>query len=104
MKYIFEITIKDGCSEEDYIQAWKNGSTIIQKQEGAQGTKLYKKNGEEGKFIAIASWESKESRDKAMENLKSIDAGVQKILSKHREYGDIEALGNFEEVAKVEPK
>lgn len=43
MKFIFEIKIKEGHTPEAYIEAWKNGSGIIQASKGAQGTILFQK-------------------------------------------------------------
>ncbi len=97
MKFIFEIKLKPGHTEEEYKAAWKRGGSIIQKEPGAQGTKLYNKIGESGKLIAIATWESKAVRDAAMEHLKYVNAETTDILEKHKEYGEINILGYFEE-------
>lgn len=102
MKFIFKIKIKNGHTEEDYIEAWRKGSSIIQESVGTKGTKLYRKINEPGTLIAIAEWESKELRDKAMKKLDQ-DLELQEVLTKHREYGDIEIIGNFDEIASVEP-
>lgn len=103
MKFLFKVNIKDGHSEQEYIEAWKNGSTIIQKSEGAKGTILYRKTGEPETLIAIAEWESKELRDRAMEILDK-NADLQTILRNHKQFGETEVLGNFEEIARVEPQ
>ena len=104
MKFIFKIKIKEGHSEQEYIDAWKKGSAIIQASEGAQGTALYRKIGEPGTLIAIATWESKEARDTAMKKLKEVEPTIRAILDKHTEYGNRENLGNFEEVGRVDPQ
>lgn len=103
MKFIFLVKIKEGCSAEDYIEAWKKGSEIIQKSEGARGTALYKKVDDSGSFIAIAEWESEEARKKAMQKLDEAGLEVQQVRHKHKDYGDMEALGYFEEVSRMEP-
>ena len=103
MKYIFEIKIKEGFTEGQYIEAWKSGSSLIQKSEGAQGTILYKNIYEPGKLLAIATWESKEKRDTAMKKLKEETLEVLEVLNKHDEFAERNTIGNFEEVARVDP-
>lgn len=103
MKFIFKIKIKERHSEQEYVDAWKKGSAIIQASEGAKGTVLYRKIGEPGVLIAIAEWESKELRDAAMKKLHEAEPEIQAILNRHIEYGERENLGNFEEIDRVEP-
>lgn len=103
MKFIFKIKIREGHTEQEYIEAWKKGSAIIQNSEGAKGTILYRKINETETLIAIAEWESKELRDKAMKKLDEADAEIQKVLNRHKEYGETEILGNFEEIGRVIP-
>ena len=80
------------------------GKQDIQKEPGAQGTKLYRKIGEPGTFIAIATWESKEARDKAFAHLKTFDPQTKEITDKHKEFGDTTVLGFFDEPAEsVDP-
>ena len=38
MKYIFEVTVKDGHSAEEYADAWVRASELIQQAPGARGT------------------------------------------------------------------
>ncbi len=99
MKFIFKIKIKEGCTEEQYLNAWTKGSEVIQQSEGAEGTTLYRN--EKGELLAIASWESKEKRDAAMERLKA-DQTTEEVRNKHREFGETEILGNFEEIGRVQ--
>ena len=101
MKFIFTVKIKEGHTEQEYIDAWKNGSSIIQKSLGAKGTTLYRKIGEPGNLIAIAEWDSKEARDAAMKKLDEADEKTKKILKRHRDFGETKILGNYEEVASV---
>ena len=101
MKFVFEVRIKAGHTEDEYIEAWKNGSAIIQKQPGAQGTKLHRKIGEPGVLLAIASWESKEARDVATRNLEKVDPQTREILDKHKRYGDITVIGAFEDSFQI---
>lgn len=102
MKFIFTIRIKEGHSEAEYIDAWKKGSAIIQQSTGAKGTILYRNLNEPNTFIAIAEWESKEARDAAMKKLQEEGIEVQTLLKKHKDFGNTETLGNFEEIARVE--
>ena len=102
MKFIFTIKIKEGHSEQEYIDAWKKGSAIIQKSEGAQGTVLYRKIGEPGTLIAIATWKSKALRDIAMKKLDETEPEIQIILNRHKEHGATEVIGNFEEIDRVD--
>ncbi len=97
MKFIFEVRIKAGHIEDEYVEAWKNGSAIIQKQPGAQGTKLFRKFDEPRVLVAIANWESKEAREAAMKNLEKADPQTKEILDMHTRYGDITVIGAFEE-------
>ena len=101
MKFIFEVRLKSGFTEKQYIKAWQNGSEIIQRQPGAQGTRLHRKIGQESTFIAVASWISKEARDNAMAKLEDADERTREILNKHMLYGDITVIGSFEE-AEIE--
>jgi len=97
MKFVFEVKVKPNATEEQYVQAWQKGSEIIQRQPGALGTELHRKIGEEGVFLAIATWESVEARDRAMAELKGMDQEMQEILSRHEEFGDITVIGAFED-------
>ena len=72
MIYVFEIKIKKGSKIDEYVSAWKTGSAIIQKMPGAHGTRLYSKIGDAKTLLAIAEWESKEARDKAMSKLDNL--------------------------------
>src|SRR3989344_8244664 len=97
MKYIFEIKIKLGSTVEEYVEAWKAGSAIIQKSPGARGTRLYRKIGEPDRLLGIADWESKEARDRAMEKLEETDPATREVLDKHETYGEITKLGAYDE-------
>lgn len=105
MKFIFKIKIKEGHTEQEYIDVWKRGSAVIQKMEGAQGTALHRKIGELGTLLAIATWESKEARDAAMKKLQEVDPETRRIIDAHKEYGETDSkmLGNFEEIERVNP-
>ncbi|HVS78915.1 MAG TPA: antibiotic biosynthesis monooxygenase [Candidatus Saccharimonadales bacterium] len=104
MKYVFEVTLKPKVSRQQYIDAWKKGSAIIQKQPGALGTELHEKIGADG-FLAVASWASKDARDRAMSELKNADAETRAALDKHLEFGYIKIIGSFEDAEwKVNPR
>ena len=100
MKFIFKIKIKEGHSEQEYIDAWKKGSAIIQKSLGAKGTILHRKLDEPRVLIAIAEWDSKDLRDLAIEKLNQ-DPEIQRIINHHKEFGEMEIIGNFEEIERV---
>ena len=97
MRYIFQVTIKEGATVEQYVEAWKKGSELIQKHAGARGTRLLKAIGEPNKLIAIAEWDSKQSRDEAMKALSKSDAETQKVWHGHNEFGEISKVGAFDE-------
>ena len=97
MKYIFEIKIKPGHSVSEYVSAWERASEIIQQSDGARGTKLFKKVGEQDKLLAIATWESKTARDTAMKRLGHSDRDIQGVLHKHEEYADLRTIGEFDD-------
>lgn len=94
MKYVFLVHLKPGYTAEEYAGAWMQASEIIQRAYGAQGTRLHRKVGDSNTLLAIASWDSKTSRD-AMEG--QPDPRVMAILTEAREYCDITLLGEFEE-------
>jgi heme-degrading monooxygenase HmoA len=94
MKFIFEVHIKPGHSAEQYADAWVRTSEIIQRAPGARGTQLHRKIGDPNTLLAIASWDSKASRD-AME--KRRDPAVAAILSEAAQHCDIRLIGEFEE-------
>lgn len=97
MKYIFEIVIKPGHQVDEYVAAWKRGSAIIQKRPGARGTRLYRKIGEPNRLLAIAEWDSKEARDKAMTDLDNLDEETKNWVHKHEEFGEFIQIGAFDE-------
>ena|SRR3989338_6077500 len=97
MKYIFLIKVKSRYSVNDYVTAWKQGSKIIQKMPGARGTRLYHKFGSPRTLLAIAEWDSKEARNKAMTKLKNSDEKIKEILHKHRKYARFIKIGEFDE-------
>lgn len=104
IKYIFEIKIRIGYTAQEYIDAWKKGSAIIQKTKGAKGTILFRKLGDQRTLLAIATWESKEARDAAMKQLKSEKLEIREIIDKHKKYATFNQLGYFEEMAQVSPE
>ena len=65
MKFIFRVRIKPGHTAEEYAAAWVQASEIIQSATGALGTRLHRRIGKPDELLAIASWDSKSSRDAA---------------------------------------
>jgi hypothetical protein len=94
MKYLFEVHIRPGHTAEDYADAWVRASRIIQQAPGARGTKLHRKIGDDNTLLAIASWDSKHSRD-AMEG--KHDATVSAIIRSAAPFCDIRLIGEFDE-------
>lgn len=94
MKYIFEVRIKPGHTAEQYAAAWVRISEILQRAPGAQGTRLHRMIGHPHRLLAIASWDSKVSRD-AMEQRR--DPVVRSILNEAAQHCDIVLIGEFEE-------
>ncbi|MEO8431474.1 MAG: antibiotic biosynthesis monooxygenase [Acidobacteriota bacterium] len=96
MKFIFEIRIKSGHTVDEYVAAWSRGSAIIQRAPGARGTRLHRKIDEPNTLLAIASWDSKASRDASEAYLRPDDA-MKAILDAHSQYADFTVLGAFED-------
>jgi len=94
MKYIFEVTVKDGHTAEDYADAWVRASELIQQAPGARGTELHRKIGEPNKLVAIASWDSKADRD-AMDATRN--PRILEIIKSAAPFVEIHSLGEFED-------
>ncbi len=94
MIFVFEVHVRPGYAAEDYAEAWVRASEIIQRAPGARGTQLHRKIGDNGKLLAIASWESKAQRD-AMEASPSDE--VRRIISEQAEFVDVRVIGEFDD-------
>ena len=94
MIFVFEVRVHPGYSAEAYARAWVRASEIIQQAPGARGTRLHRKIGDDRKLLAIASWDSKESRD-AMEASPSDE--VRRIISEQAEFVEVRVIGEFED-------
>lgn len=94
MKYLFEVHIREGHTAEEYADAWVRASEIIQRAPGAQGTELRRKIGDPNTLIAIATWDSKASRD-AMESQHNPE--VAQIIRNAAPFCDIRPIGEFDE-------
>lgn len=97
MKYIFEVKIKPNHTIEEYATAWRRGSEVIQKLPGARGTRLHRKISDPNTLLAIAEWESKEARDKAMIQLKNSDERIKELVHKHEEFGEFVKIGEYDD-------
>ena len=97
MKYIFRITLKAGRTTDEYVAAWEAGSAIIQRLPGAMGTRLHRAIGQPGVLLAIATWESKASRDAAMEHMRKSDLDTQAVWQAPRKIGTSLIIGEYEE-------
>ena len=94
MIFVFEVHVQPGHTAEAYAEAWVRASEIIQRAPGARGTRLHRRIGDDRKLLAIASWDSKESRD-AMEANPS--AEVRRIIAEQAEFIDVRVIGEFED-------
>ena len=97
MYFIFEVTIRPGHTSEQYADAWVRASRLIQQATGARGTRLHRKIGDPMTLVAIASWDSKDSRDAADHNLGDRLADVRAILREAATHAEIRIVGEFEE-------
>ena len=96
LKYVFLIRIKQGHTQEEYVEAWKCASEVIQRIPGARGTRLHRAIGDPRTLLAIAEWDSKEARDTAMICLKR-DPATRKAIGRHLEFGDFSLVGEFDD-------
>ncbi len=97
MKYIFEVKIKTGHTAEEYAASWKRGSAVIQKMSGARGTRLHRKIGDPNTLLAIAEWDTKEARDKAMTELENSDEATREVIHAHRDFGEFVKMGEYDD-------
>ena len=93
MHFIFEVHVKPGYAAEQYAAAWVAASKLIQRAAGARGTRLHRKIGDANSLLAIATWDSKASRD-AMEA--NADARIREIIASQAEFVDVRVIGEFE--------
>ena len=94
MHYIFEVEITDpDYSAEQYADAWVRVSRYIQAAPGALGTRLHRKIGDPRRLLAIATWDSKASRD-AMEA--NPPAEIAAILETQVPHISVRLIGEFE--------
>ena len=93
MHFIFEVHIKPGYTAEQYAAAWISASKLIQRAPGARGTRLHRKIGNPHVLLAIATWDSKASRD-AMDA--KVDAQIREIIATQAEFVDVRVIGEFE--------
>lgn len=104
-RYVREIRV-DADREEEFIEAWYYSSLAIQCMPGARGTRLHRKRGEDGVFIAIAEWESKDARDAAFEELHKPDNphGIEmRRWPDDRDFGEVTILGRLDEIKAALP-
>ena len=94
MIYVFEVHIRPGYTAEQYARAWVQASRIIQRADGARGTRLHRKIGDRNVLLAIASWDSKAARD-AMEATPNDE--VRRIIASQAEFIDVRVIGEFED-------
>ncbi len=101
MIYVFEVEVRPGYSAEEYAAAWVEASRIIQRSDGARGTRLHRSLDDANRLIAIASWDSKSDRDASAANL---DETVKSIIASQAPFVDIRVIGEFDEATwSVDP-
>ncbi|GAB5415312.1 MAG: hypothetical protein Cons2KO_29150 [Congregibacter sp.] len=94
MHFIFQVRITDPeYTADDYARAWVRASRLIQQALGAQGTRLHRKIDDPSILLAIATWDSKASRD-AMERRASEEIAA--IIATQMPHVQIELIGEFE--------
>ncbi len=100
MIYVFEVEVKAGYSARQYAEAWVAASEIIQRSPGARGTRLHRDLNDPRRLIAIASWDSKASRDASAA---IDDEAVRKIIASQAPFVDIRVIGEFDDPEWVVP-
>ena len=93
MKFIFEVILTDLTAEE-YAENWVKASKIIQQNPGARGTRLHRDLNNPDRLLAIASWESRESRHMKDDRKSDI---VREILAEHELKCEINVIGEFDD-------
>lgn len=93
MIYLFTITLTDPRHRpEDYADAWVRASEYIQRCPGARGTRLHRSLDDPRRLLAIASWDSKASRD-AMD--RDPPAQIAEIIGSQKPHVKIDLVGEF---------
>ena len=101
-RIIFEHHPKEG-QEDKFIEAWQNGSDIIQTYPGARGTKLFRDVNNPKILYASAEWDSKEARDTIMPEI-DVKMKADGVYNLHENYVDeIKVLAAMELVAESNP-
>lgn len=100
MYFIFEVKVRDGHEARQYADAWVRVSEIIQRAPGARGTRLHRMIGDPTRLIAIASWDSKESRD-AAEPLWRDNEAAREILREAASHAEVTVIGEFDDPAWI---
>ena len=104
-RYVFQINVRPG-EDEAFIEHWREGSKPIQEYDGARGTRLHKKRGQEHVYIAIAEWESLEKRRTAMAEINAGETERAKRVKdwgNNEDFGEVTLLGEIDEIDTVLP-
>ena len=104
-RFVFEIKVRPG-EDDAFIEQWREGSKPIQEYDGARGTRLHKKRGQEHTYIAIAEWESIEKRAAAMTDIEAGESERAKRVrrwGRNEDYGVVTILGEIDEIVTVLP-
>ncbi len=105
-RFIWKIKLNDNVTEEEFINHWRESSTILQEYPGAKGTHLHRMRGEEKTFFAVAEWESMKARDAMQEDINNGSSERGKLwqhFAKNDNFGliDIHLMGD--EIGVVMP-
>jgi heme-degrading monooxygenase HmoA len=105
-RYIWKIKLDNPDREDEFIQHWKDGSTILQQFPGALGTHMHKVRGEEHSFFAVAEWESKDARDAMQKEIETSSTDRARQWQKMPNNEDFGEIINFagEETGVVLPE
>ena len=96
MRFVFQIKVKQRHTIEEYVEAWEQGSAVIQRMPGARGTHLHRGIGDPTTLLAMAEWDSKEARDRAMASLRR-DPAASETIDRHLVYGEFSLVGEFDD-------
>lgn len=94
LKFVFSIRVKPGFTVEEYAANWVIASKVMQNNPGAMGTRLYRDMNDPTRVLAIASWESREARNRKDDSQSEV---VRKILAEHEEKCEFTFIGEFED-------
>lgn len=63
-RLIAEFRLKPGATEAEFLAAWRAGQEIVQR-DGPISGEIYRKEGKEGGYVSVITYESEEARELA---------------------------------------